>query len=502
MGVAPPAVAASFAMVPRLGTEFLPELNEGSIWINVTLPSSVSVTEAQLMTGRFRAALAGIPEVETVVSKAGRPEDGTDPKLINMCEMLVVPRPESEWRPGVTRRSLVDQMDAAMSRFPGIEPSFSQPIRDNVLESISQIDGQIVIKVFGEDLDVLREQAQAVLNAVQDVRGVKRAFIDRLGELPQLLIRIDRANAARYGLNVADIQDVIEMVLGGKPATQLWEGERHFAVTVRLKNAQRTIADLRGITVSTPGGAYVPLSQVAEFRTIGGAMNIARENGVRVYSIGIFIADRDMGSVVADMKERVADTVKLRPGYSVTWSGEFENQERAMARLAIIVPVSVLLIFLLLFDAFGRFSSAALILLNIPFALIGGIFALLVTGIPLSVSAAIGFIALFGQAVLNGVVMVAYFNQLRNSGMPAEQAVTHGSLVRLRTVLMTGLLAMLGLLPMALSTGIGSETQKPLAVVVIGGLVTATLLTLIVLPVLYLVFQRQPARHAAPIPEH
>jgi heavy metal efflux system protein len=494
IGVALAALAASFAVVPKLGTEFLPELNEGSIWINVTLPASVSVTEAQEMTGRFRAAIAQIPEVDTVISKTGRPEDGTDPKLINMSEMLVVPKPESEWRPGVTKRRLIDEMDRAMSRFPGIEPSFSQPIRDNVLESISQIDGQIVIKVFGEDLDVLREQAQQVLAAVSDVRGVKRAFIDRLGQLPQLLIKIDRASAARYGLNVADIQDVIEMVLGGKPATQLWEGERHFAVTVRLKNAQRTIDELKAITVSTPAGAYVPLSQVAEFKTIGGAMNIARENGIRVYSIGIFIADRDMGSVVADMKDRVAEKVKLRPGYSVTWSGEFENQERAMARLAIIVPVSVLLIFILLFDAFGRFSSALLILLNIPFALIGGIFALIVTGIPLSVSAAIGFIALFGQAVLNGVVMVAYFNQLRNSGMPPEEAVMRGSLVRMRTVIMTGLLAMLGLLPMAVSTGIGSETQKPLAVVVIGGLVSATLLTLIVLPVLYLVFQHLPGR--------
>jgi len=237
--------------------------------------------------------------------------------------MLVVPKPESEWRSGMTKRKLVDQMDEAMSVFPGIEPSFSQPIRDNVLESISQIDGQIVIKVFGDDLDVLSDQAQAVLHAISDVRGVKRAFIDRLGELPQLLIRIDRQAAARYGLNVADIQDVIEMVLGGKPATQLWEGERHFAVTVRLKDAQRTIPNLEAITVATPGGAYVPLSQVAEFKTVGGAMNIAREDGVRVYAIGVFIADRDMGSVVADMKDRVAEQVKLKPGYRVTWSGEF-----------------------------------------------------------------------------------------------------------------------------------------------------------------------------------
>jgi heavy metal efflux system protein len=490
IGIALVALAASLAVVPKLGTEFLPELNEGSIWVNVNLPPSVSVTGTQQMTAKFRAALASVPEVESVISKSGRPEDGTDPKLINMCEILVNLKPESQWRRGVKKSQLIEEMDRAMSRFPAIEVSFSQPIRDNVLESISQIDGQIVIKVFGDDLDVLRDNAENVLGAIKDVRGVKRAFIDRLGELPQLLIQVDRSAAARYGLNVADIQDVIEMVLGGKPATQLWEGERHFAVAVRLKDSQRTIENLKSITVTTPDGAYLPLSQVAEFRTIGGSMNIARENGVRVYSIGIFIANRDMGSVVADMKDRVAEKIKLPAGYSITWSGEFENQERAMARLAVIIPVSVLLIFLLLFDAFGAFRSALLILLNIPFALIGGIFALLVTGIPLSVSAAIGFIALFGQAVLNGVVMVAYFNQLLAAGATPEEAVMHGSLTRMRTVLMTGLLAMLGLLPMAVSTGIGSETQKPLAVVVIGGLVTATLLTLIVLPTLYLVFQR------------
>src|SRR2546427_2765136 len=249
------------------------------------------------------------------------------------------------------------------------------------------------------------------------------------------------------------------MVLGGKPATQLWEGERHYAVSVRLADPQRTVSNLRSITVSTAGGAYVPISQVAEFSTIGGAMNIARENGVRVHSIGIFIAERDMGSLVSDMKDRVAERIELPPGYSITWSGEFENQERAMARLAIIVPVSILLIFILLFDAFGVFRSALLILLNIPLALIGGIFALLISGIPLSVSAAIGFIALFGQAVLNGVVMVAHFNQLQDEGLKPYDAVLQGAGTRLRTVMMTALLAMLGLLPMALSRGIGSETH-------------------------------------------
>jgi cobalt-zinc-cadmium resistance protein CzcA len=382
-------------------------------------------------------------------------------------------------------------MDAAISKIPGIEPSFSQPIRDNVLESISQIDGQIVVKVFGDDLDVLRDRAEQVLKQVATVPGVARAFVDRLGELPQIQIKVDRARAARYGLNVADVQDVIESALGGKQVTQMWEGEQRFGVAVRLEESERTLTRMQSLLVATADGAYVPLSDVATFRTVGGMMNIARENGKRVLAIGVFIQGRDMGGVVADMQSRVAANIRLPEGYSITWSGEFENQERAMARLAIIVPISILIIFLLLFDAFKSFASSLLIIANVPFSLIGGILALYITGIYLSVSAAIGFIALFGQAVLNGVVMVALFNDLRSRGASLEDAVTHGAMARLRTVLMTALLASLGLLPMALSTGIGAETQKPLAVVVIGGLVTATLLVLFVLPVLYVTVMRR-----------
>jgi cobalt-zinc-cadmium resistance protein CzcA len=499
IGAAVAGLVASLALVPRLGTEFLPELNEGSIWINAPFPASVSVSEARDQTRRMRQVLMQVPEVNVVMSKAGRPEDGTDPKLINMAEFLVDLKPESEWTRGLTRRQVMDDMEAALERLPGIDASFSQPIRDNVLESISQIDGQIVIKVFGQDLDQLRDLALATLASIKDVQGVTRAFVDRLGELPQVQIRIDRAAAARYGLNVADVEDVIETALGGSAATQLWEGERRFAVVVRLKADERSFARMQDVLVSTPSGAHIPLSQVAEFKTLGGSMNISRENGQRVLSIGVFIRDRDMGSVVADMKRNVERDIRLPAGYTMAWSGEFENQERAMNRLALIVPISVLIIFLLLFDAFKSFKSAVLIVLNIPFALIGGILALFVTGIPLSVSAAIGFIALFGQAVLNGVVMVAYFNQLRASGLSTEEAVLRGSLVRMRTVLMTGLLAMLGLLPMALSQAIGAETQRPLAVVVIGGLISATLLTLVVLPTLYVVFQQRfPHRKGAP----
>ncbi|HEY6822616.1 MAG TPA: CusA/CzcA family heavy metal efflux RND transporter [Burkholderiales bacterium] len=479
------ALGASLALTARLGTEFLPELNEGSVWVNLTLPTSVSVSEAQQLTHRVRDAIRKFPEVASVTSKSGRPEDGTDPKLINMAEFLVDLKPDSEWKRGIDKPALLREMDREISKIPGLEPSFSQPIRDNVLESISQIDGQIVVKVFGDDLDVLREQATAILRQVSTVPGVVRAFVDRLGELPQIQVHIDRARAARYGLNVADIQDVIESALGGKAVTQVWEGEQRYAVALRLPEPERELTRMRSLLVATPDGAYVPLSEVASFRTVGGMMNIAREDGRRVLAIGVFIRDRDMGSVVADMQARVARNIKLAPGYEVTWSGEFENQERAMARLAVIVPISVLIIFLLLFDAFKSFRSAFLIVANIPFSVIGGILALWITGIYLSVSAAIGFIALFGQAVLNGVVMVALFNDLREAGKSAVESVREGAVMRLRTVLMTAMLASLGLLPMALSRGIGAETQRPLAVVVIGGLVTATLLVLYVLPVLY-----------------
>jgi len=485
------ALAASLALVPRLGTEFLPELNEGSIWVNVFLPTSVSVTEAQELNHRIRAAIHQSPEVTSVTSKTGRPEDGTDPKLINMSEFLVDVKPESEWRKGMTKAKLLTEMDAEIGKIPGLETGFSQPIRDNVLESISQIDGQIVIKVFGDDLEQLRDLSLLVLKQVQTVPGVARAFVDRLGELPQIQVHVDRARAARYGLNVADVQDVIESALGGKAVTQVWEGEQRFAVAVRLREDERRLTRMQDLLIATPGGAYVPLSEVASFRTVGGLMNIARENGKRVFAIGVFIRGRDMGGVVSDMQGRVADNVRLPTGYSVTWSGEFENQERAMSRLAIIVPISILIIFLLLFDAFKSFGSALVIIANVPFSVIGGILALWLTGIYLSVSAAIGFIALFGQAVLNGVVMVSFFNQLRAKGTPLIAAASDGAMLRLRTVLMTALLASLGLLPMALSTGIGAETQKPLAVVVIGGLVTATLLVLFVLPVLYVVVSRR-----------
>jgi cobalt-zinc-cadmium resistance protein CzcA len=480
--------ALGVSVYPHLGSEFLPELDEGNIWVGAVLHPSVSLTESQKLCTQIRTILRRSPEVKYVYSQSGRPDDGTDPKMTSMIEFLVELRDRKDWRPGMTKQGLVESMDQSVREIPGLKANFSQYIRDNVLESISQIDGQVVVKIFGQDTAVLREKAEAVLRRVSKVSGVVYAEIDRAGTVPQLQIRVDRERAARYGLTVADVNDVIEMGLRGKAATQVWEGESRFDLVVRLRPEQRQDADaIRSVLIDTPAGGRIPISQVADVAVRDGSVNISRENGSRVTAVSVFIRGRDMGSVVADMQAGVA-SVAMPYGYSVVWGGEFENQQRAMKRLSVIVPVTVFLIFLILFDTFRSVKDAALILLNVPFAMVGGILALYWTGIPLSVSAAIGFIALFGVAVLNGVVMISYFNQLRAAGKSAFEAAFEGSLVRLRSVSMTAVLAILGFLPIALSDGIGSEVQKPLAMVVIGGLISATTLTLLMLPVLYLLF--------------
>ena len=485
MAIAFTMFVLALLVASRLGSEFLPELNEGTFWVNWDLPSSISQEDATKVLRLARRALQTIPEVKTVVSKAGQPEDGTDPKTLSMAEVFVDVKPTEEWRKGLTRDQLIEEMDARLSVIPGVDPAFSQPIRDNVLESISQIKGQIVVKVAGDDLQELQRTVEAMKREFRQVQGIQRAEVDRLGQLPQLVIDINREKAARLGINVSDIQDVIETALAGKSTTYIWEGEKKFAVAVRLPEEKRALSQLSSTPILMDNGGYTTLGSIADIRQTSGAMNIARETGRRTMAIGIFIKGRDMGSIVAEMKDRVSKNVVIPATYTVSWSGEFENQERAMKRLSVVVPVSLLLIFLLLFNAFNSVKAAALILLNVPLALIGGFVALWVLGIPLSVSAAIGFIALSGQAVLNGVVMLSVFQQLRSAGLTVRDAVKEGSLQRLRTVLMTALLAALGLLPMALSHEIGSETQRPLAIVIIGGLITATFLTLVVLPALY-----------------
>jgi heavy metal efflux system protein len=471
----------------RLGTEFLPTLNEGALYVTFTLPPSISLNAAsRKVVPRIRDVFLSFPEVRSALSQLGGPDDGTDWSTPNNLEFFVDLHPRDEWPRGVTGESLVADMRSRLSDIPGIEFNFSQPIKDNIEENISGMIGQVAIKLFGDDLGAMRRAAEDIRRTLAGVPGVADLAVVQSAELPQVHIVVDREAIARYGLNVADVQDVVETAIGGKAASTLWEGERHFDVTVRLTEASRASLDrIPDIRVATPTGAQVPLAQLARVEIAPGASSITREANMRFVGIKCNVRGRDLGGFVAEAQRRVAAAVKLPPNSFLSWGGEFENQRRAMARLAIIIPVSIALILAILFRTFGSLRCALLILATIPFALVGGVVGLDVAGLNLSVSACIGFIALMGQVVLNGVVLVSQINTRRGEGLGVRAAVEVGATGRLRAVLMTALLAALGLLPAALSTEIGSETQRPLAVVVIGGLVSATLLTVLVLPVLY-----------------
>ena len=489
IGFAAVSLIGAITLFARLGTEFLPELDEGTLWVTVTLPPGISVDESVTWCRKIRDTFRTLPEVKSVISKSGRPEDGSDAKSLNQTETFVDLKPANQWRKGATKGQIIEELQQViLKKYPAVEVGISQPIRDNVLESISQIKGQVVVKVFGDDSTKLFTVARQMKTKFAVVPGVATAFIDRDGATPQAIIQIERTEAARYGVNVQDIQDLVETALGGKSSTDFWEGEQHYGIALRLPETQRSLDMLSLLLVDTADGTKITLGQLAKFRLTSGPVNISREGGRKVKAVSIFIRDRDMGSVVADMKVAAAG-ISLPEGYFLNWSGEFENQERAMARLTVVLPVSVFIIFVLLFNAFSSVKSAALILLNVPFSVVGGVLAIWLRGMPVSVSAAIGFIALFGAAVLSGVVMVSYMDQLADEGMSALEAVRVGALTRLRTDLMTATLAILGLLPMALSTEIGSEVQRPLATVLIGGLLSATPLNLTVLPVIYLLIK-------------
>jgi heavy metal efflux system protein len=495
MAAAAAAVLGGLGLLGTLGSEFLPDLNEGSLWVTATLPPSISLDAALAVTPRIRAALLEFPEVRTVVSQLGRPEDGTDPAPVNSLQMLVDLRPQGEWTTARSPDALVEKMEARLRDIPGVAYNFSQPIKDNVEEGISGLKGQVAVKIFGDDLAKLDELAGQAERAIRDVRGAADLGVVQAGQLPQVQIAIDRRKIARYGISVADVDEAIETALGGKVATDLWEGERRFGVAVRLPPAYRGgLAAIRDVAVRTPEGTPIPLSELAAISVAQGRAAVSREANARFVGIKTNVRGRDLGGFVAEAQAAVARNVKLPPGYYVTWGGEFENQQRAMHRLALVIPLSIFLMFLLLMEAFGRLRSALLILANIPFALVGGVLALKLTGTNLSVSAAVGFIALIGQAVLNGVLLLSDVDARRAAGATVLDAVRAGALSRLRAVLMTALLAALGLLPAATSHAIGAETQRPLALVVIGGLVSATLLTLFVLPVLYALVEGRASR--------
>jgi len=486
------ALVLSLTLVPFLGTEFVPALEEGSILYRVTLAPSAGLNEAIRVSGQLERIATEFPEVVDVVSKIGRAELGGDPEPVNNVETDVTLRPIEEWTTGRTKAELVDAMRERMAEIPGVALNFSQPIATRVDELISGVRAELAIKIFGDDLDTLARLGSRVEEVIRTIRGAQDVQTEQVLGQPQLLIRIDRTAVARLGLNVEDVQEVIRTAIGGAAAGQVFEGQRRFDIFVRYAEPYRAATqDIARALVATPAGARVPLGQLATVEEVVGPKQISREANQRRIVVQANVEGRDLGGFVAEAQAAVERAVRLPPGYFITWGGQFENQRRAMARLAVIVPVTIGLIFLLLFGSFNSVRQATLIILNVPFALIGGIVGLFVTGQYLSVPASVGFIALFGVAVLNGVVLVTYINQVRAEGVDLQDAVIRGTLLRLRPVLMTALVASLGLVPLLLARGAGSEIQRPLATVVVGGLVTSTVLTLLVLPVLYGRFERR-----------
>jgi cobalt-zinc-cadmium resistance protein CzcA len=487
LGAAGVSLAAAVAMLPRLGSEFLPELNEGSLYVTCTLPSNVSLTEGRKLVPRITGVLTRYPEVQEVVSQLGRPEDGTDATLPNNLEFFVRLRPPGEWpREARSLTAVIDRLRVGMNEVPGIEVNFSQPIRDNVNENISGQFGQIAVKVYGEDLGVLQAYAERVKSVIGQVPGVADLGIVKSGEGPQILLHPDREALGRHGLDVADFQHVFQAAVGGVVVGTFWEGEIPRDLVLRFAaGARDDIEKIRKLPIPVAVGATVPLETLAEVRLGMGRISINRENGRRYIGIRMNVRGRDMGSFVAEAQSQVADAAPAPAGVDVEWGGEFENKQRAMRRLALVVPVALLLTLGLLVNAFGSLRLALLTLANVPFALIGGVAGLAFAGMPMSVAAAVGFIALIGQAALNGVLVLSAIKANVRRGQDRRRAILDGCRDRLRPVLMTALLAALGLVPAALSRGIGSETQRPIAVVIVGGTVSAALLTLVVLPVMY-----------------
>ncbi len=490
------AVAAAVAAFPLLGSEFIPQLDEGSFAIQVLRLPSISLEESvQQATMMERRLMEEFPdEIADVVSKTGRAEIATDPMGVNISDVFVMLEPEDEWTKAESKGELEEKMAAVLDVIPGMVYSFSQPIELRVNELVAGVRSDLAIKIYGDDLEVLKEKADETVAAISRLEGATGFKAQQLSGLPQLQITVLPDQLARYGINSADVMRTVEAI-GGAEATTVLEGQRRFALAVRFPEYARenreTVANL---LVSAPGGERVPLGQLARIEEVQGPADLSHENGSRLVIVEGNVRGRDMGGFVEDVQALFASgTIELPTGYRVDFGGQFENLERGTRRLMLVVPLSLLLIFLLLFATFDSLRQAALVFTGIPLATVGGVFALLLRGMPFSISAGVGFIALFGIAVLNGVVMVSYINELRQQGHPLEQAVREGGMTRLRPVLMTALVAALGFIPMAISQGAGAEVQRPLATVVIGGLITATLLTLLVLPLLYLRFERKNA---------
>jgi cobalt-zinc-cadmium resistance protein CzcA len=479
-------LAGSIALFPFLGGEFVPILNEGTMApLTIRLPS-ISLEESIKIEREVQRAVLEFPEVQMMVSKIGRTELANDPQEPNESDSVAALHPIQTWTTASTMAELKERVRKRLAQVPGANFLISQPIQQRVDELISGVRTEATVKLFGPDLDVLRHTGDEIAGVLGKIRGVKDLKVEQLFGQPYITIDIDRGKIARHGINVSDVREVIATAIGGEVATRVYEENRRFNLVVRFPEQYRnSIETIGNIRLTAGGGAFIPLSDLGTIRMHEGPGRINRDRLQRYLPVSFNTHGRDIGSIVAEAQQRIAREVRFPDGYTIVWGGSFENMERAMARIWIIVPITIVAIFLLLISSFSSIKQAALIILNLPFALIGGIIALWVTGEYLSVPASIGFINLFGVAVLNGIVLVTYMNSLRREGADVDQAVMTGCVMRLRPVLMTALVALLGLVPLALSQGIGSEVQRPLAVVVIGGLVSSTFLTLVVLPVLY-----------------
>ncbi|MCW5943459.1 MAG: efflux RND transporter permease subunit [Fimbriimonadaceae bacterium] len=478
------AVAGLF--VPRLGSEFVPQLDEGSIVIQPVRVRTVDADQTVRLVTAFERKVLEVPEVVTVFSRSGTPEVATDPMPLSLTDSFVMLKPRGQWRRGLSKQDLIEELEAKANEVPGQGYNFSQPIQMRFSELVSGVKADIGIKVFGEDLGALKTTADAIAEVMRGIPGAQDVEVEQVDEVPVLQIDIDRDDIARLGIHIRDIQETVAIALGGEPVGQVIEGDRRFALTVRfpeeVRNDREAIKELR---VETSDGGTVPLSSVAHVDTVFAPAQISRDGGKRRVVVQLNVRGTDLGTFVAKAQSEIRRRVKLEEGTFITWGGQFENLQRATERLYVVVPVALLLIFVLLFSTFGSLKQAILVFTGVPLAVTGGVFALAARGLPFSITAGVGFIALSGVAVMNGVVMVSAINRLRDQGRPVADAVREGALERLRPVLMTALVAALGFVPMALNTGIGAEVQRPLATVVIGGIVSATALTLLVLPVLY-----------------
>ena len=474
-----------------LGTEFLPELDEGSIYVRASMPMSISLPESVKLTTQMRHVFEQFPEVKGVISQTGRPNDGTDPTGFYNIEFLVSIFPKEEWKRGLTKAQLIDQMQKKLAVFPGVDFGFSQPIMDNVAEAVSGVKGSIAVKVYGPDLYTLELKSTEIEKQLATVNGIADLGVIRNIGQPELRIELDEQKLALYGVDKANAQTVVEMAIGGKAATQIYEGERKFDLRIRYDKPFRSNeAEIGNLMVPTNNGSQIPIKEIARIYTQTGPILIYREGNQRYGAVKFSVRGRDMGSAVAEAQQKVTANVKLPQGYTIKWAGDFENQQRATARLTQVVPLSLLGIFFILFVLFGNVKDAGLVLFNVPFAIIGGIAALLITHVNFSISAGIGFIALFGICIQNGVILISVFKKNLHNRLTLNDSIKQGVISRVRPVVMTAMMAAIGLIPAAISTGIGSETSKPLAIVVIGGLITATFLTLFIFPLVFYVFYR------------